>query len=201
VPSPASLAPSMCSFVSTPHGQRTSTHGPRITHGKSSSSSCSSAETPFSPGRGGCQPPGAPGFAASVCSVRADGATQSAVRQLVERTYLALSTPGSQLGEAFGHADLAVAGSGIGELLHGPDEVVPVATAISAQGMSWVPEAVTVWRRGDIAWAQILGYVEKQHDDDVIRVPYWTTGVFGLVSGRWQWVYWGGSEPQETPRV
>ena len=133
--------------------------------------------------------------------MRADAQTQAAIRQLVERTYLALSTPGSELGEVFGHADLAVAGSGIGELLHGPDEVVEAATAISAQGMSWVPEAVTVWRLGDVAWAQILGCVQKEHDDGEIRIPYWTTGVFGWVNGRWQWVYWGGSEPQETPRV
>ena len=32
-------------------------------------------------------------------------------------------------------------------------------------------------------------------------VPYWTTGVFGLESDGWRWLYWGGSEPQESAKV
>ena len=32
-------------------------------------------------------------------------------------------------------------------------------------------------------------------------VPYWTTGVFGLDGGAWRWLYWGGSEPQESAKV
>jgi hypothetical protein len=32
-------------------------------------------------------------------------------------------------------------------------------------------------------------------------VPYWTTGVFGLDGDGWRWLYWGGSEPQESAKV
>lgn len=131
----------------------------------------------------------------------ADEETRKAIQQLVERTYRALSVPGGDLIAIFGNADLAVAGSGLGELMHGPDEVIPVAAAIAAQRMSWVPEQLTVWRRGDVAWAQILGYVERPQEEEDNRVAYWTTGVFGRVGGAWQWLYWGGSEPQETPKV
>ena len=135
--------------------------------------------------------------------MRADAETHEAIQQLVERTYRALSAPGSDLAEIFGNVDLAVAGSGLGELMHGPDEVVPVASAIAAQRMSWVPEQITVWRRGEIAWAQILGFVQRPRDNvrDATRVPYWTTGVFGVGKAGWEWLYWGGSEPQETPKV
>src|SRR6478736_3135284 len=35
----------------------------------------------------------------------------------------------------------------------------------------------------------------------VEHVPYATTGVFGHGPDGWQWLYWGGAEPQETPRV
>jgi hypothetical protein len=56
---------------------------------------------------------------------------------------------------------------------------------------------VTVWRRGDVAWAQILASVRAADED----VPYWTTAVFGRDGGSWRWLYWGGSEPQESPKV
>ena len=40
------------------------------------------------------------------------------------------------------------------------------------------------------------------HDDPGEElVPYWTTGVFGRDHDGWSWRYWGGAEPQETPRV
>ena len=72
---------------------------------------------------------------------------------------------------------------------------------IASHGLTWAPEQVKVWSRGDVAWAQILGYVEVTEDGAVARVPYWTTGVFGREADGWQWLYWGGSEPQENPRV
>ena len=85
--------------------------------------------------------------AVSVWFMQADAETHEAIQQLVNRTYQALSAPGGDLAEIFGNVDLAVAGSGLGELMQGPDEVVPIASAIAAQRMSWVPEQVTAWRR------------------------------------------------------
>jgi hypothetical protein len=135
--------------------------------------------------------------------MRADLETCHAIEQLVERTYQALSAPGVDLAEIFGNGDVAVAGSGLGELMHGPDEVVPAASAIAAQCMSWVPERITVWRRGEVAWAQVLGYVQRPEDDRVGggRVAYSTTAVFGVGGDGREWLYWGGSEPQETPKL
>ena len=128
----------------------------------------------------------------------ADEDTQQAVQALVEATYEAMSTPGSDVAALFGAADIAVAGSGQGELFTGPEEALAAAQAVSSAGMRWTAETVTVWRRGDVAWAQILGSVRPGADE---VVPYWTTGVFGLEQDRWSWLYWGGSEPQADPKV
>ena len=133
--------------------------------------------------------------------MEADRETSEAVRALVERAYTAMSTPGDDVARVFGHEDMTVAGSGQGELISGPDEVISVARMIASHGQAWVPEQVKVWSRGDVAWAQILGYVEVTEDAGVTQVPYWTTGVFGREADGWQWLYWGGSEPQEHPRV
>src|SRR4051794_29867948 len=126
----------------------------------------------------------------------ADHETTVAIRALVEKTYEAMSTPGSEVGELFGAEDIAVAGSGQGELWAGPDEAVAAATAVSSMGLKWTPERVTAWRRGDVAWAQILGSVHVLRDDVDELVPYLTTAVFQFDGGRWRWAYWGGSEPQ-----
>jgi hypothetical protein len=131
----------------------------------------------------------------------ADEEAQQAVQALVEATYEAMSTPGSDVAALFGAADIAVAGSGQGELFTGPEEALAAAQAVSSAGMRWTAETVTVWRRGDVAWAQILGsvHIVRPGLDEV--VPYWTTGVFGLEQDRWRWLYWGGSEPQVAPKV
>lgn len=131
----------------------------------------------------------------------ADEETRRAVQAVIELTYQAMSTPGSNVAEIFGARDIAIAGSGQGELWQGPEEAVAAATAVSSWGLKWKPETVTVWRRGEIAWAQILGSVHVVNDETDEVVPYWTTGVFGLEGGRWHWLYWGGSEPQESPKV
>lgn len=134
--------------------------------------------------------------------MRADVDTAEAIRRLVERTYAAMSAPGGDLAGIFGAKEITVAGSGQGELMHGPEQVVGVARAIATQGLLWVPVEVTVWRQSDVAWAQILGHVEKVGADGPEQVPYWTTGVFVVgPDDEWQWVYWGGAEPQEHPRV
>ena len=133
--------------------------------------------------------------------MEADATTAAAIRALIERAYRAMSTPGDDVAGVFGHEDMAVAGSGQGELLYGPEQVIGVARMIASHGLTWVPEQVKVWSRDDVAWAQILGYVEVTEHGAVAQVPYWTTGVFGREADGWQWLYWGGAEPQENPRV
>ena len=123
------------------------------------------------------------------------------MRDLVEATYVAMSTPGSDVASLFGSPDIAIAGSGQGELWTGPHEVIGAATAVSSWGLRWSADTVTVWRRGDVAWAQILGTVHVVREGVDELVPYWTTGVFGWESDHWVWLYWGGSEPQESAKV
>ena len=131
----------------------------------------------------------------------ADENTRREIHALVEATYEAMSTPGSNVAEFFGADDIAIAGSGQGELWTGPESAVAAATVVSSWGFRWTPDTVTVWRQGDVAWAQILGSVVVGRDSTEELVPYWTTGVFGFEANRWRWLYWGGSEPQESAKV
>ena len=131
----------------------------------------------------------------------ADVATSAAIKALVERTFAALSEPGSEFGHLFGSADMAVSGSGQGELWAGPEQAVQVGAAVASRGFRWKAEEIAVWQRGEVAWARILGSVQLAGDDIEEKVPYWTTGIFGLEGEEWRWLYWGGSEPQESPRV
>jgi hypothetical protein len=133
--------------------------------------------------------------------VIADGQAASAIRALIGETYAALSTPGSRFEDLFGAADIAIAGSGQGEVWTGPAEVAGVAAAVSSSGFGWTAEDVTIWRQGDVAWARILGSVRLAGADVEEVVPYTTTAVFGVEGDGWRWLYWGGSEPQESPRV
>jgi len=133
--------------------------------------------------------------------VIADEQTSGAVRALIEQTYAAMSTPGSDVADLFGAADIAIAGSGQGELWTGPEEAVGAASVVASWGLGWSTGDVTIWRKGDVAWAQILGSVRVIRDGIDEVVPYWTTGVFGLEGELWRWLYWGGSEPQESPKV
>src|SRR5436190_8183180 len=122
--------------------------------------------------------------------VEADAPTTAAIRALIEQAYKAMSTPGDDVARVFEHEDMTVAGSGLGELLYGPEQVISVARMIASHGLTWTPEHVKVWSRGDVAWAQILGYVEVTEDGAVVQVPYWTTGVFGREADGWHWLYW-----------
>src|SRR5689334_19775623 len=126
----------------------------------------------------------------------ADAATTAAIRHLVDQTYDAMSRPDGEFAQVFGHESIAVAGSGQGELFYGPADVISAARFVASRALSWVPGDIRVWRNNDVAWAQILGHVQWSDDGAVERVPYWTTGVFGRDGDRWQWLYWGGSEPQ-----
>ena len=80
-------------------------------------SSDARAEGPVSDGsaRRGNEP-WARGYRALVI---ADEQTSGAVQALIDQTYAAMSTPGSDVADLFGTADIAIAGSGQGELWTG----------------------------------------------------------------------------------
>lgn len=130
--------------------------------------------------------------------MKADDLCRTEIVALVHETYSRLSTPGSNLGELFAHADIALAGSDLGELFYGPQEVQDLAKQAVSFGLTWICEKVTVWREGDVAWAQILGSIKMPHQDGDRQVPYWNTGVFARDDEGWHWRYWGGSKPQES---
>ena len=133
--------------------------------------------------------------------MEADAETSTAICQLVEDTYRALSTPGASLAAFFGAKDMTVAGSGQSELFSGPAQVLETAGQVALLGHHWVAEQLRVWCRGDVAWAQVVGHYEVSRDGDVVRIPYRTTGVFERLDGHWRFVYWGGSQPTPDTRL
>jgi hypothetical protein len=133
--------------------------------------------------------------------MRADTSTQEEILQLVRETYAELSTPGGKAAELMSHPHMTVSGSGLGELAYGPEVVAQMANGVSSFAYVWEPETVATWQEVDVAWAQILGTVLVMRDDVEDHVPYWTTAVFVKGTEGWRWRYWGGSEPQLSPRV
>src|SRR5258705_12624202 len=130
-----------------------------------------------------------------------EAADERAIRELIAATYAALSSGAPGADRFFAHPDISIAGSGQGELVVGPEKAARMAEAVARLGYRWTPDTITLWVRGDFAWAQILGTVTFDHDGKQEVVPYWTTGVFGRDDGEWSWRYWGGAEPQAEPRV
>ena len=128
-------------------------------------------------------------------------AEQDAIRSLIADTYAAMSSNEPGTARFFAHPDIAIAGSGQGELVAGPEMAARMADGVTNLGYRWSPDDITIWVRGDFAWAQILGTVTLDRDGRQEVVPYWTTGVFGREDGEWSWRYWGGAEPQAEPRV
>ena len=120
-----------------------------------------------------------------------------AIEALIIETYGALSSgkPGAE--RYFEDPDIAIAGSGEGELVAGPEMAARMAAAVVGLGYRWSADDITVWVRRDVAWAQILGTVTTPED----VVSYRTTGVFERDQDGWGWRYWGGAEPQESPKV
>jgi len=131
----------------------------------------------------------------------AEADDERAIRELIAATYAAMSSDEPGTERFFAHPDISIAGSGQGELVSGPEMAARMAAAVTRLGYRWTPETVTIWVRGDFAWAQILGTVTVDRDGQQEVVPYWTTGVFGREGGEWSWRYWGGAEPQAEPRV
>jgi hypothetical protein len=123
------------------------------------------------------------------------------VEAIVRDTYSRLSTPGSEFTDLFCDPDLTIVGSGVGEVFAGPEAASRAGAGVATAGFAWDPGQITIWEHGDVAWAQILGSVTVKSDDGVEAVPYSTTAVFGRVADTWRWKYWGGSEPQDEPRV
>ena len=120
-----------------------------------------------------------------------------AIEALIIETYGALSSgkPGAE--RYFEDPDIAIAGSGEGELVAGPDMAARMAAAVVGLDYRWSADDITVWVRRDVAWAQILGTVTTPED----VVSYRTTGVFERDQDGWGWRYWGGAEPQGSPKV
>jgi SnoaL-like domain len=130
-----------------------------------------------------------------------DAADERVLRELIAETYAAMSSREPGTARFFAHPDIAITGSGQGEVVSGPETAALMAEGVTRLGYRWSPEKVTVWVRGDFAWAQILGTVTIDPEGRADAVPYWTTGVFGREAGLWTWRYWGGAEPQAEPRV
>ena len=126
---------------------------------------------------------------------------EAEIRHLIAETYAAMSSGEPGTARFFAHADIAIAGSGLGELVVGPEMAARMAEGVTRANLLWTPESITIWVRGAFAWAQILGMVTVRGDADSDVVPYWTTGVFGCDDDQWSWRYWGGAEPQAEPRV
>ena len=120
-----------------------------------------------------------------------------AIEALIIETYGALSNgkPGAE--RYFADPEIAIAGSGEGELVAGPEMAARMAAAVVGLGYRWSADDITVWVRRDVAWAQILGTVTTPED----VVSYRTTGVFERDQDGWGWRYWGGAEPLESPKV
>jgi len=120
-----------------------------------------------------------------------------AIEALIIKTYGALSSgkPGAE--RYFEDPDIAIAGSGEGELVAGPEMAARMAAAVVGLGYRWSADDITVCVPLDVAWAQILGTVTTPED----VVSYRTTGVFERDQDGWGWRYWGGAEPQESPKV
>lgn len=81
----------------------------------------------------------------------ADDQVRSEIEALVRETYRRTSTPGADPGELFAHPDIAVAGSGQGELMDGPEVVGAIARAIASQAFEWTPDKIRLWHEGEVA--------------------------------------------------
>ena len=77
-----------------------------------------------------------------------------AIEALIEETYAAMSNGDPGTSRFFAHPDIAIAGSGQGELVVGPDMAARMAAAVTDLGYRWTPDEVLIWVRGDFAWAR-----------------------------------------------
>ena len=131
-----------------------------------------------------------------------EAANEPAIRELIARTYAAMSSRRGRDGPILSRIPTSASRAQVRvRLSRGPEMAARMAEAVTRWGIAGHRRTVTVWVRGDFAWAQILGTVTVDHDGQPEVVPYWTTGVFGRERGEWSWRYWGGAEPEAEPRV
>ena len=93
-----------------------------------------------------------------------EAADEQAIRELIAATNAAMSSGQPGTDRFFVHPDISIAGSGQGELVSGPETAARLAEAVTRLGYRWSPETVTLWVRGDFAWAQILGSATVDRD-------------------------------------
>lgn len=131
----------------------------------------------------------------------ADGREKRSLHDHIAASLAALSTPGSNIAAFFSDPDIAISGSGLNELFTGPEAAKEGVEWVAGLGLQWKLRSVVSWMRGDIAWAQVRIDVTTEEGGNEVEVPYMMTGVFARIPGGWRWLYWGGSEPQNPPRV
>ena len=105
-----------------------------------------------------------------------DDQDEIAIRALIAETYAATSSGRPGTARYIAHPDIAIAGSGQGELVRGPGSAARMADGVTNLGYLWTPDEISV---GRVVVAQILGHVTVRRDGTEEVVPYRTTGVFG----------------------
>lgn len=99
------------------------------------------------------------------------------------------------------HSPSLIAGSGLDEYFIGPKAAQNGIAWVTTLGIRWEPKIVVSWMRGDMAWAQIRIDSHVRENGAPAVLPYVATGIFKRDGEGWTWLYWGGSEPQATPRL
>lgn len=82
-----------------------------------------------------------------LASARVGGAVEALIRD----TYSRLSTPGAQFADLFCDPDLVIVGSGVDELLEGPEVSISAGAGMAMAGFEWKPGDITVWEHGVVA--------------------------------------------------
>lgn len=134
-------------------------------------------------------------------SMISDAEIRESLNTFISQTLQALSTPGSDVARYFADPDVVIAGSGLDEYFIGPEEAQKGVEWVTTLNIRWEPRIVVSWMRADIAWAQIRIDGHKMENGTPAIVQYVATGVFKRNGDGWTWLYWGGGEPQQEPRL
>ena len=130
-----------------------------------------------------------------------DDREEIAIRALIAETYAAMSSGRPGTARYFAHPDIAIAGSGQGELVRGPASAARMADGVTNLGYLWTPDEISVWVRGPFAWAQILGHVTVRRDGDGRDRAVLDDGCLRARRGRMDLAVLGRVRPQAEPRV
>jgi hypothetical protein len=134
-------------------------------------------------------------------SMITDTAVRDSLNAFITETSAGLSTPGSDVAELFASPDVAISGSGLDEYFMGPDAAQSGISLVTTSKVRWEPRVVVSWMRDQIAWAQIRIDAHTVENGTPVVVPYVTIGIFERNGDEWGWLYWGGGEPQQQPRL